>query len=116
MVAAALAIYSHRLIPLLASGFDPDTLALTVRLFRLLIPTILLIGVSRLWAGALNAHGRFLIVALAPIFSPLLSLLSVLFLRGPLGITALAYGFVGGAGAEVVLLGALLRASQLPSS
>ena len=48
------------------------------------------------------------------IFSPLLSLLSVLFLRGPLGITALAYGFVGGAVAEVVLLGALLRASQLP--
>ena len=102
------------MIPLLGSGFDAETLSMTVRLFRLLVPALVLLGVSRLWAGALNAHGSFLVVALTPIFTPLLSLLSVLFLSGPLGISALAYGFVAGSMVEVVLLGLLLRVHGIP--
>ena len=114
LVAGTLALYGHQVVPLLGSGFSADTLALTVHLFRLLLPALVLRGVSRLWAGALNAHGSFLMVALAPIVVPLLSLMAVLFLSGHLGITALAYGFVGGAAVEVVLLGTLLRVHGLP--
>lgn len=114
LVAGLLALCGHRLVPFLGSGFSPETLELTVQLLRLLVPVMVLLGVSRLWAAALNAQGSFLMVALAPIFTPLLSFLSVLLLSDSLGISALAYGVVGGSLIEVVLLGILLRAHGLP--
>ena len=109
LVTGALAFYGHHLIPVLGSGFDPEARALTVRMYRLLVPALVFIGVSRLWAAALNAQGRFLIVALAPVLTPLLCLLAVVSLGASLGITALAYGFVAGAVAEAVVMGAIMR-------
>ena len=114
LLTGVMAIFGSRLIPLLGSGFDPETLALTIHLFRLLVPSVVLLGLARLWAGALNAHGSFFLVALAPIFSPLLSLTFLLLLGDTLGVEAIAYGFVVGAVLEVALLVSLLRAHRLP--
>lgn len=99
---------------LLGSGFDALTLQLTERLFWVLSPIISLLGVARLYATVLNAEKRFAAVALAPIMTPLLVLLSIIFLHSKLGIFALAWGVTAGAITECTILALTLVKLRLP--
>lgn len=58
------------LIRAIAPGFDPDSerFALAVTLSRITFPYLLMMSVSSLMGGVLNAHGRFAPFAAAPIF------------------------------------------------
>jgi putative peptidoglycan lipid II flippase len=81
--------------------------ALTVSLLCILLPSVVIFGLSGLVMGILNAHQRFWLPAIAPAMYSLGQIAGVLLLPQSWGIQRLAYG---------ALLGALLHLLvQLPS-
>jgi len=92
-------------LPLLAFGFDPDKLALTRRLYYVLLPTLLCCGFAAVWSAVLNASERFALAAVIPIVTPLLTVLLLLGVRNRDGILILAIGTVVGLMLEATVLG-----------
>jgi len=95
-------------LPLIASGFSPEKLALTSRLLYVIAPIVLLGGIANLWGAVLNSGERFALVALAPITAPAISVLLLLAVPS-WGIFALAAGMVCGGTLEMILLGTALN-------
>ncbi|MBN2147561.1 MAG: murein biosynthesis integral membrane protein MurJ [Anaerolineales bacterium] len=91
---------------LLAPDLPTGQEVLTVALLRMLLPTVVIFGLSGLVMGILNAHQRFWLPAIAPAMYSLGQIAAVLFFPGGWGIQRLALG---------ALLGALLHLLvQLP--
>jgi putative peptidoglycan lipid II flippase len=92
----------------IAPGYtDPGQIQTTVDLLRILLLCPAVFGISGLVMGVLNAHHRFFLSALAPMFYSLGWIAGVFFLVPSLGIFGLAWG---------VVLGALMHfAVQLPA-
>lgn len=82
---------------LLVPGSDPVQEALTIRLFRIMLPSVAVFGLSGLVMGILNAHQNFLIPSIAPAFYSLGMIIGTLFLPKDWGIERLAIGAVLGA-------------------
>ena len=80
----------------LAHG-NPGQVELTVKLLRIMLPTVIIFGMSGLVMGMLNAHQVFLWPALAPAMYSLGLMAGTLFLPESLGIERLAIGAVLGA-------------------
>ena len=97
LVAALFAISSSYLLPLIGSGFSAEKLALTQQLAYLLVPAILLKGLSTIYASVLNARERFSLAAFAPILVPVSTVLATLAWQVPATrIYAVAIGTVIG--------------------
>jgi len=79
----------------------------TVRLLRIMLPSVVIFGISGLVMGMLNAHQSFLIPAIAPGFYSLGIILGALLLPASWGIDRLAIGVDIGALAHLLV--------QLPS-
>ena len=101
---ALLALSSSYLLPLLGSGFGAEKMALTQRLFFLLLPVILIRGLATICVTVLNASERFALVAVCPVTVPLASIIALLAWHSTLGIYALAIGTVVGFILELVIL------------
>lgn len=94
-------------LPLIASGYAPEKLALAQRLVYWSMPLVVATGLSTTWGAILNAHEKFSIVAMAPVLQPLAILAAL----------ALAFRFWGiGALVAGTLLGATLEASLVGRS
>jgi putative peptidoglycan lipid II flippase len=93
------------LLPILGSGFGPEKLQLTARLFYLLLPVVVFGGVAALWSSILNAGDRFALAAVSQGLVPLMSAIALL-VGGRFGIYALLCGVVGGFALRLALLGA----------
>lgn len=104
IVTLLLAVLGPQLLPILASGFDEDKLALTRRLFYFMLPCIVFSGIGTLWSAVLNASEHFALAELAQIAVPVVSVVALLIGGDRWGIFALAVGFVGGFLAELMLL------------
>ncbi len=92
----------------LGSGFGAEKLALTRHLFYLLVPVVLLQGLVRFWGTLINASHRFALVAVAPMTTPLVTILAVLLTTRP-GAGPLVVGVVGGSALELALVLTLAR-------
>ena len=89
---------------------NPEMLELTVRLLRIMLPTVIIFGISGLVMGTLNAHQVFLWPALAPAMYSLGLIAGTLFLPESMGVQRLAVGAVLGALENLALqLTGLLR-------
>ncbi len=88
---------------LLAPGFDPQKQLLTIKLLRVLLPSVVIFGISGLIMGILNSHQKFLIPALTPAMYASGMILGVLVLSPGMGIFGLAWGAVIGAGLHLLL-------------
>ncbi len=113
LVIVPLALLSPWLLPLLGSGFSPAKLALTQELFYLLLPVIILNGLTGIWSAILNAEERFTLSALVPALVPLVSVIFLFAFHGWWGIFALAFGTVAGFLLQAVLLGWGIKKSGL---
>jgi putative peptidoglycan lipid II flippase len=82
---------------LLVPGSDPVQEALTITLLRIMLPSVVIFGMSGLVMGILNAHQVFLIPAIAPAMYSLGMILGTLLLPEDWGINRLAYGVLSGA-------------------
>jgi putative peptidoglycan lipid II flippase len=110
IVAFLAAIFAQPLVHyVLAPGFadDPAQEALTVDLLRIMLPSVVIFGLSGLVMGILNSHQVFFIPALTPAVYRLGMIFGVLFLTPTMGIYGLAWGVVIGSCLHLVL--------QLPS-
>lgn len=88
---------------LLNPSQEPVQQELTVALLRVLLPTVVIFGLSGLVMGILNAHQVFLIPAIAPAMYSLGMILGVLVLPESLGIFRLAWGALAGAGLHLLV-------------
>lgn len=98
-------------VPVLAAGFDSDTMAQSVALARWVFPLIAFISLTALASGILNAHGRFFLPALSPAVLNVGMILGAVFLSrlAHPPILGLALGALAGGGAMVALLLPFLR-------
>ena len=94
---------------ILASGFAPDKLKLTLDLLYVISPVIILSGITTIRAAILNAEEKFATPALIPIVTPGITILLIVFLGHPLSIYVLALGLVIGQIVEASWLGFALK-------
>ncbi len=96
LAAALAAVFAPQVVRyglyLLAPGQSPGQEALTVALLRVMLPTVVIFGLSGLAMGVLNAHQRFWLPAIAPAMYSLGQILGVLLLPAQMGISRLAWG------------------------
>lgn len=104
ILSGVIAITGPRLLGLVGSGFGPAKLALTCRLFYLLLPWIVINGLVTTCAAVLNAGERFIFSSLTPLLTPVFGMLFLTVLGRKWGIWAYAGGTLVGALAEAVLL------------
>jgi putative peptidoglycan lipid II flippase len=100
------------LLQLLGSGFTPAKVALTQRMFTIMVPGIVFSGVSTVAETMLHARSRFVAVALAPIGIPIITMMVVVSpaVHWPY---ALAVATCAGFAFESLVLLAVLGASSL---
>lgn len=95
---------------LLAPDLPPAQEALTITLLRIMLPTVVIFGLSGLVMGILNAHQRFWLPAIAPAMYSIGQIAGVLLLPQAWGIQRLAWGTLLGAALHfLVQLPDLLR-------
>ncbi|MHC1782742.1 MAG: murein biosynthesis integral membrane protein MurJ [Anaerolineaceae bacterium] len=109
VVSLVLAVFAPFVVSLLAPGFtgDPIRMEMTVKLLRLILPSVVIFGVSGLVMGILNANQVFLFPALAPSMYSIGLIFGVVVLAPSMGIYGLAWGTVIGAALHLLI--------QLPS-
>jgi putative peptidoglycan lipid II flippase len=93
----------QNVIYVLAPGTNIGQLDLTVRLLRIMLPTVVIFGISGLIMGILNAHQHFLIPALAPSLYSLGIISGAMLWHNTLGVQSLAYGTLIGAAMHLLV-------------
>lgn len=96
-------------LPLFASGFGLEKVALTQSLLYVLAPIIMFSGLVTIWRAILNAGERFALAALSPIITPVIAVTFLLWGGSAWGIFALAVGTVFGMALETAVLGTALK-------
>ncbi|MGQ9927358.1 MAG: murein biosynthesis integral membrane protein MurJ [Chloroflexaceae bacterium] len=110
----ALALWqAPRIVALLTRPQEGALRALAVPLVRLLMPAVLLMGISGLATATLHAQRRFLLPAFVMVVFNLGVVLGVITLHAHLGINSLAMGALIGALAQVALQLPGLRGARL---
>jgi putative peptidoglycan lipid II flippase len=93
------------LVPLIVPGFrdDPESLALTTDLVRIMLLSPILGGLSGIVMGVLNSYQRFLLPALAPVMYNLGIIGGALWLAPTMGVRGLAVGVAAGAALHLLI-------------
>jgi len=114
LIACALALWlaAPAYIGWVATGFDAGKRRLAEQLLFLLLPMLVLGGVSAFLTAELNAAGRFAIPALAPALVPVMAGVGVYGLHSGFGIVALAYATDAGYVLQFLTLAWLLLREQ----
>ncbi|MGI6551889.1 MAG: murein biosynthesis integral membrane protein MurJ [Bacillota bacterium] len=89
-------LFAPLLVRILAPGFEQEDLLLATRLTRIMLPSILFMGLGMMVTGVLNAHKRFGLPAFAPAFTNIIIILAVLLFGAGFGIEGLAAGTLAG--------------------
>ncbi len=109
LATVVLAAAAPAVIPLLCSGFSPEKTRLTLHLFYLFLPGVLLAGLGIHCEAALNAGESFAVAALAPSVVPVAMILVLKFWGARWGIHALAAGMAGGFVVQLAVVAYALR-------
>ncbi len=110
LLAGIVLLFAPDLVTLLTPGFDPDQLARTTELTRIMVVAPLFLAAGAVATSALNARGRFAAAALAPLVYNVAIIGGAILLVPIVGIAGLAIGVVVGAMAHVLVqLPPLLR-------
>lgn len=109
-VSLILALTYPWLLPRLGSRFSPDKIALTGKLFLILLPVLSVQSLGMLWTSILYARERFGFPSLVQVLPPLVSIGALLLARrcGWDGIHALSWGVLGGTALQSVALATAL--------
>ncbi len=89
---------------LLAPGFFAEELVLTVKLTRIMLPSIVFMGVAMLFSGILNGEKRFALAASGPALANIVIIFSIVLSARYLGIQGVAYGTLLGFSAFFLML------------
>lgn len=97
VVCLLLVVLAPLIIKLVAPGFSPEKLSLTVQLTRVMFLSPFFLGLSAVFSGILQSFHRFLVYSLGPIMYNLGIIFGALVLVNYFGLLGLAYGVVLGA-------------------
>lgn len=103
-VSVLLALLAPYILPVIASGFGPEKLALTYSLFYLFLPAVIINGLAVIWRAVLNAGERFALAAISPIMTPVAAVAGLLLAGEAWGIYAFVAGTLGGFALEAGIL------------
>lgn len=103
LLASLVFIFARPIYSLVAAGFTPEQVSLTVSFTRILLLPQLFFVVSYVLTGVLESNQRFLAPALAPIFYNLGIILTTVFFAPGLGLYAPVLGAVVGAAAHLLV-------------
>jgi putative peptidoglycan lipid II flippase len=109
VVSVLMALASPYALPALGSGFNAEKLALTRKLFFILLPVLPLSGLFVNWAAVLNADDRFALAATTPVMTPLAMMIIISAFGDSWGIYAAAIAMMVGTIAEGAFLAMGLR-------
>ena len=109
-----LLIFKPIIIPVLGSGFDHSKMAKTMSMATMLLPILLFWGMSVVWGAVLNAHKKFVVVALTPAIISLSLILSIIWGVEKYGIHAMAAGTLVGHFIELMVIMYYIRKEGLP--
>jgi putative peptidoglycan lipid II flippase len=110
---AALLAGATTILHAMASHLTPEGLRLSTRLFYCLAPVLVVSCLAGAWGSVLNAEDHFVIPALAPAATAVVSTLGLL-VPSSQRVYAFAAGTVVGYCAEALIVGIALRARGLP--
>jgi putative peptidoglycan lipid II flippase len=110
LASLAMATASRLIFPLMASGFAPAKLDLSVRLFYWLLPLVVLSGIASNGTAVLNTIGRFGRPALAQLAMPVSVATGALLFHGHWGVWVLVYATVVGAVMHAALVVSMMHA------
>ena len=82
---------------------DPQIVAQTVSLMRIMFPTVVILGVAGIFMGILNSYNHFALPAIAPIAWNLVIIAVVIALTSGYGVKALAWGTLAGTVVELAI-------------
>jgi putative peptidoglycan lipid II flippase len=108
---AAMALAAHGIFPLIASHFPAAKLALSIRLFYVLLLIVPLTGIATICTSVLNTLNRFTIPALTPIVISVSIIAGALTLGHRFGIWAMAYSTVAGTLIHVCIVATMMHRS-----
>ena len=103
-------VFAGPIVSLLADGFDPETAALCAGLLRVLFPTVFFTGLAFSMVGVLQSQGEFYIPAAMSVASNGIIILYYLFFCRQFGIQGLAWAFLIGWAAQMLMQMPWLRA------
>lgn len=89
-------IFAPQLVPLIAFGFNGETTALTIKITRILFPSVAFLMLAGLANGVLNSYQRFASAAYGPSIYNIGSALSILLLSKR-SVESVAYGVMASA-------------------
>lgn len=92
VVILSVSLFARNILSLTVPGFTYDQMTLTVELVIILLPTTLLSFATSLSGSVMQVQKRFIIPAVGPVISAVISLLMVWRFNDILGIRSLAYG------------------------
>ncbi|HLA82180.1 MAG TPA: murein biosynthesis integral membrane protein MurJ [Thermoleophilia bacterium] len=98
-------LFAPAVVRLVAPGFsdNPQVVALTVHLMRVMFPTVVILGIAGILMGILNSYNHFALPASAPIVWNLVIIGVVMAFSAGYGVKALAWGMLVGTGVELLL-------------
>ena len=102
------------IIPVLGSGFDSSKMEKTMSMATMLLPILIIWGMSAVWGAVLNAHKKFVVVALSPAIISISLIISLVLGAKDLGIFALVLGTLIGHLIELSVIGYYIRKEGLP--
>jgi putative peptidoglycan lipid II flippase len=106
-------LFSHKVISIVASGFDINQNLFASKILIIIIPTFVLSVLTNLLSSLYQIQHKFLRPALAPIFNSTISLIFVIILSYKIGIFGLAIGFLSGSIISFIYLLPILRTFKL---
>lgn len=109
----ALAAVAPWLLPFLGSHLTGAGISLANRLTIILLPSLVVSGLSTMWGAVLNAQDRYAVPAIAPACNALIPLVLLILSNPETRVLALTYGTVLGYVGEAVVVGVALHGTGL---
>jgi putative peptidoglycan lipid II flippase len=103
VLTAIVLVFAPQLVAFIAPGFNPEQLAQTTQLTRIMMLSPLFLAAGAVATSALNARGRFAAAGMAPLVYNLAIIVGAVVLVPIFGIPGLAYGVVLGAACHVLV-------------
>jgi putative peptidoglycan lipid II flippase len=107
-VALLVGLGSPWLLGWLGRSFTPEQLVLSKRLLWLLLPLVVLAGLSAAWSSVLTAAESFALPALVQVITPVMMAVGILAFGRRLGVYALGFGVLAGTAMELAVIGRAL--------
>ena len=99
-------VFAPQVVRVIAPGKDfqdPQIVAQTVSLMRIMFPTVVILGIAGIFMGILNSYNHFALPAIAPIAWNLVIIGVVIALTSGYGVKALAWGTLAGTVVELII-------------